>query len=84
MEAFNQHSFVIFAVGGWLMLAVGLMRGQRRQQAPLALGIMAGALAALWLVLRPGTSSYADVDAARVASLVGQGRPVLVELYSNY
>lgn len=85
MEALlNQHSFLVFALGGWLALAVGLMRGSRRRWAPLALGLLAGALAALWLVLRPGASDYADADVARVESLVGHGRPVLVELYSNY
>ena len=48
----------------------------------LAILALAGALVSAWLFLRLGDSSY--TDATQIDRAIGQGRPVLVEFYSDY
>ena len=82
MQFFNQHSFVISALALWGGLALFLLRDGLSKRDAVSLAVMGGAFGLAWLALRPGASAYQDT--AQVEAAVGQGRPVLVEFYSNY
>jgi hypothetical protein len=81
-QFFNQHSFVLSALGLWGGLALFLRRDGFSRRDWLALATVAGSLAFAWLLLRPGPSAYQST--AQVEAVVGHGQPVLVEFYSNY
>jgi hypothetical protein len=83
-EFFNHNSFVILALGLWLGLAVVVWRAPAvaRRRGVLALGVVGATLAGLWLALRTGPAG--NLDTAQVEARLGQDRPVLVELYSDY
>jgi hypothetical protein len=78
----NRHSFVIAALAAWSGLAFLLLRGGFTRRAGLVLALAGLAVAGTWLALRPGESAY--LAASEVEGALGRGRPVLVELYSNY
>jgi hypothetical protein len=78
----NRHSFVLMALAAWAGLAFLLLRDGLTRRAGLVLALAGLALAGTWLALRPGESTHVAV--ADVEQAVGRGRPVLVELYSNY
>lgn len=82
---FNRFSYVWIA--GFVVVVTGLVmwRAQRfpiwlRISAPLALALVA---AAIWWVLRPSGSpeikTLADVE-----RLIGSGKPVVIEFFSEY
>ena len=75
----NQHSFLIAAV---LLLAIAwLIVRKRRHNWPVLLVLVAG-LGAAWYILRTGGGdihSPADLEAA-----LRGGRPVAMEMYSDY
>lgn len=81
MESLNQHSFVIAAVLGLGVLWFILRRRSRwlRRSALLATIVLLGIV---YLSLRPGAGDVAGpADLDRVLAV---GRPVVLELYSNY
>lgn len=81
MTILNHYSFAISAV--LVLLVLGSWALQRRT--PLAVAVLAGAATALIgvnLVLRPGVSTVAA--AAEFDRALADGRPTLVEFYSNY
>ncbi|MCC6189930.1 MAG: hypothetical protein IT318_12920 [Anaerolineales bacterium] len=80
----NHHSFVLLTLGLWLGLALVVWRAPARARGRglLALGVMGATLVGLWLALRTGTGG--QTETAQVDAQLGQGRPVLVELYSDY
>jgi hypothetical protein len=78
----NRHSFVLMALAGWAGLALLMLRGGPTRRAGLVLALAGLALAGTWLALRPGESTHVAVS--EVERALGRGRPVLVELYSNY
>ncbi len=81
MESLNQHSFVIAAVLGLGVLWFILRRRGRwlRRSALLATVAL---LAIVYLSLRPGTGDLAGP--AELDRALALGRPVALELYSNY
>ena len=78
----NRHSFVITALAAWAGLAFLLLRAGWRRRAGPVLALAGLAFAGAWLALRPGESTHVTVS--EVEQALGRGRPVLVELYSNY
>lgn len=81
MTFLNHYSFAIAAVV--VLLVLGSWALQRRT--PLALAIVAGVAALLVggnVLLRPGASTVAA--AAEFDRALTDGRPTLVEFYSNY
>ena len=79
---FNHHSFVVSALVLWAGLAAWLLRDGITRRDALALAVAGAAFGAAWLLLRPGPGTFDET--ARAEAALGQGRPVLVELYSNY
>lgn len=79
---FNHHSFVVSALVFWGLLALVLLRDGITKRDALALAVVAAAFGVAWLILRPGPGTFDDP--ARAEAALGQGQPVLVELYSNY
>lgn len=80
---FNQYSYLTFTVLGTLLLLFILWRSRVRWWRIGLVGLaLAVAIAAGWLVLRPGSS---DVDSVAAAEQVlSSGKPTLIEFYSNY
>ena len=80
MNAFlNQHSFLILAVA--LLVIAGIVIRKRRWSWPFLLVLTAG-LGAAFMILRTGGGDVhapADLDAA-----LSRGKPVLMEMYSDY
>jgi hypothetical protein len=81
-EFVNHHSFILAALAVWGALAALLLRDGVTRRDVLALAVAAGAFGAAWLGLRPGPGTFAAP--AEVEAALGRGRPVLVEIYSNY
>lgn len=85
MSFFNQFSFVILS--GALLIAIGIALWNARKLAVLlrigAWLIALGALIGFWLVMRP-TDTPAIGALADVEARLGNGTPVVIELYSEY
>jgi len=82
LTSINELSFGLIAVA--LVLIAGMLLRRRLRQ-PLGLALMAGLIIALVsfnLLLRTGDGTY--TQSAEFESSLKQGKPVLVELYSNY
>ncbi|HVL80643.1 MAG TPA: hypothetical protein VM840_03515 [Actinomycetota bacterium] len=80
-ETLNQHSYAFVVVS---VLVVSLVMLRRFGGGLRLLGLISviAALAVGWLVLRPGSGDVRapeDLDRA-----LADGRPVMLELYSNY
>jgi len=77
----NHYSYAI--AGALALIAVGWWAASRRTVRALALFIAAAALiVGAHLIFRPGASSFASV--AEFDRALGDGKPALVEFYSNY
>ncbi|MCS6836463.1 MAG: hypothetical protein NZ750_10650 [Anaerolineae bacterium] len=86
MSFFNQYSFLMMIVLAGLGLAVGLWRW-RAGHPYVRAGLMAWyVLGALLLILATRYPPGTDVPQtpAQVESMLREGRPTLVMLYSNY
>lgn len=82
-QLFNQYSAVLIAAA--LILAAALVVTIRKAQwyDYLALGIIIAGLIVAWLLLHPVQTPLMD-DAKTVQSMIGQGKPVLLEFQSPY
>lgn len=78
----NQHSFLFAAVAALVVVSAVLFRDGFRPQDWYALGALSAGLALAYGLLRPGPSTHAQVQ--EVESLIGAGRPVLLEFQSPY
>lgn len=79
----NQYS-ALWIAGAFLLL-VSLILFRRRPKARdfIALGVVAIGLLVAWLLLHPTQTPLMD-DAKTVQSMIGQGKPVLLEFQSPY
>lgn len=82
-QVFNQYSFVFFAAAFMLVAVVFVISRKPRWQDMLALGVIATGLIAAWFILHPVQTPLMD-DAKTVQSMIGQGKPVLLEFQSPY
>ena len=78
----NQHSFVFAAVAALVLVSAVLFRDGARSQDWYALGALSAGLALAYGLLRPGPPTHSQIQA--VDSLIGAGRPVLLEFQSPY
>ena len=83
LQILNQYSAVLIAAALFLAAAVALLRRQARWQEILALGVIAAGLVTAWLLLHPVQTPLME-DAKKVQSMIGQGKPVLLEFQSPY
>jgi hypothetical protein len=82
----NQNSFLVLSLGGWLALAVVLLRRGLGWRQAVVLAVAAAVLATTWLGLRrdAAASDGEMTTAADFEAALGQGQPVLLQFYSNY
>ena len=84
MEQFvNQYSFLWMAGAFVLLLAIILFRRKPKASHLVALFVLIVGLALTWLFLRP-TQTPLMGDAQKVQSMIGAGKPVLLEFQSPY
>ncbi len=83
LQFFNQHSYVIIAVLLWGLASGLALRMGRGWPALVLLALLAIALTALWLALRPTPTPLAQESAA-LEKVIGHGTPVLLEFQSPY
>lgn len=84
MSLANQYSYVLISLAGILgLLVLFRVLFRARPVALIGAGVMLAAIAlGLFVLLRPRTS---DVDSAEAAErILANGRPTLVEFFSNY
>lgn len=79
----NQYSAVFIAAALFLVAAILLLRHKAHWQEILALSVLATGLITAWLILRPVQTPLME-DARKVQSMIGQGKPVLLEFQSPY
>ena len=82
MQIINQYSIIVFGLTGLIAVSLVLMRSGKRRGRMAVLAIVALALLAGWLAVRPTATPAAAVS--QVLSQIGQGLPVLLELQSPY
>ncbi|MBE2271564.1 MAG: hypothetical protein IAE80_25245 [Anaerolinea sp.] len=83
MELANQFSYLLFGLGT-LVALTAVLRWRRVAWRPvLLIGLLVVTVfTAGFLALRPGVSDV--TDAAEAQALIGDGKPTLLEFYSNY
>jgi uncharacterized membrane protein YccC len=79
----NQYS--ILWIAGTFMLLVALILFQHKPKTSdfVALGVVIIGLVVAWLLLHPTQTPLME-DAKTVRSMIGQGKPVLLEFQSPY
>ena len=82
MSFLNLYSFPITAVFVFAVVAVGLLRDGVTRRDIIALSAIAGAIVFSWWLIRPGSSTLAEVS--QVESALRSGKPTLVEFQSPY
>lgn len=82
-QVFNQYSVVFIAAALMLVAVIFVVSRKPRWQDALALGVIAAGLIAAWFILHPVQTPLMD-DAKKVQSMIGQGKPVLLEFQSPY
>jgi hypothetical protein len=82
-QIFNQYSFVFIAAAVALIAVIFVLSRKPRWQEALALGVITSGLVAAWFILHPVQTPLMD-NAKIVQSMIGQGKPVLLEFQSPY
>ena len=82
MQIINQYSLVIFGLVGLAAVALVLLRSGKGRGRMAVLAVLALALLAGWVTVRPTATPAAAVS--QVRAQIGQGTPVLLELQSPY
>ena len=82
MKVINQHSFLLTAATLILLAAFFIFRDGFSLPRALGLVALAGAVAGLWLAVRPRQSAALDIS--RVEEHIGGDIPVLLEFQSPY
>jgi hypothetical protein len=78
----NQYSFVFGSLFVVALVAFFGLREGVSLRGLLALGVTVLVVLGVWLLVRTGSSTYAQV--AQVEAILAGGQPTLVEFYSNY
>jgi hypothetical protein len=79
----NQYSALWIAGAFVLLVALLLFRQKPKLQDFIALVVVVAGLFVAWLLLRPTQTPLME-DARTVQSMIGQGKPVLLEFQSPY
>ena len=79
----NQYSALWIAGAFLLLVALILFREKPKARDFVALGVVAIGLILAWVMLHPTQTPLMD-DAKTVQSMIGQGKPVLLEFQSPY
>ena len=82
-QFFNQYSLVFIAAAIILIAVIVVLGRKPRWQDTLALAVIVAGLVAAWILLHPVQTPLMD-DAKMVQSMIGQGKPVLLEFQSPY
>ena len=82
MTYINQHSFTLTALLVQAVFAFILLRDGIRFLDMVALAVIATAFVLSWILLRPGPSTFTEVDAIEAA--LASGKPTLLEYQSEY
>ena len=82
MTYFNQNSFIMGALLALCIVSILLFRDGVRVRDLAALAAVTSAFGLSWLIVRPGPSTLADVEAVEAA--LGSGRTTLLEFQSEY
>jgi hypothetical protein len=79
----NQYSALWIAGAFLLLVALILFREKPKPRDFLALGVVTVGLVLAWIMLHPTQTPLME-DAKTVQSMIGQGKPVLLEFQSPY
>jgi multisubunit Na+/H+ antiporter MnhB subunit len=79
----NQYSALWIAGAFVLLVALILFRHKPKTSDFIALGVVIIGLVVAWILLHPTQTPLMD-DAKTVQSMIGQGKPVLLEFQSPY
>jgi hypothetical protein len=79
----NQYSALWIAGAFLLLVALILFREKPKARDFIALAVVALGLVLAWVMLHPTQTPLMD-DAKTVQSMIGQGKPVLLEFQSPY
>lgn len=79
----TQYSYIFIAFGLAAIAGLILLTQRPRWNEYLAFAVIVGGLAAAWVVLHPRQTLLMD-DAQEVQSMIGAGKPVLLEFQSPY
>ena len=82
-ELINQYSALWIAGTFLLLVTLLLFREKPKVRDFVALGVMVIGLVVAWMLLHPTQTPLMD-DAKTVQSMIGQGKPVLLEFQSPY
>ena len=82
-QLINQYSALWIAGTFLLLVALMLFRQKPKTRDFIALGVVVIGLALAWVLLHPTQTPLME-DAKTVQSMIGQGKPVLLEFQSPY
>jgi hypothetical protein len=82
MQIINQYSLIILGLVGLIAVALVLTRNGKGRGRMAVVAVVALALLAGWVAVRPTATPAAAVS--EVHAQIGQGLPVLLELQSPY
>jgi len=82
-ELVNQYSALWIAGSFLLLISLILFRQKPKVRDFIALGVVAVGLLLAWILLHPTQTPLME-DARTVQSMIGQGKPVLLEFQSPY
>jgi hypothetical protein len=82
-QLINQYSALWIAGTFLLLVALMLFRQKPKTRDFIALGVVVIGLALAWTLLHPTQTPLME-DAKTVQSMIGQGKPVLLEFQSPY
>jgi hypothetical protein len=82
-QLINQYSALWIAGTFLLLVALMLFRQKPKTRDFIALGVVVIGLALAWALLHPTQTPLME-DAKTVQSMIGQGKPVLLEFQSPY
>lgn len=79
----GEYSFITIAVGFAFIAGIILLSNKPKWNDYLAFGMIVGGLILAWVTLHPRPTPLMD-DAREVQSMIGAGKPVLLEFQSPY
>ena len=82
-QVINQYSAVLFITALFLVVSLFLFKRKPRMQALFLPGIIIAGSITAWFFLRPVQTPLME-DAGKVQSMIGAGKPVLLEFQSPY
>ena len=82
-ELYNHYSFVWIALGLTIVAGLVLLTNKPRLRDFISFGVIIAGLLVAWLILHPQQTALMS-DAKAVQSMIGVGKPVLLEFQSPY